>query len=87
MKITLKETNKVKEVKMISIDSKKVDNIHNKIKVVNIDEVNKIIVENEDMIGTDEAINIDNKEEMEIRTNIEEVSKLKYQTKSCENYR
>ena len=76
MKITLKETNKVKEVKMISIDSKKVDNIHNKIKVVNIDEVNKIIVGNEDMIDTDEAISIDNKEEMEIRTNVEEASNL-----------
>ena len=76
MKITLKETNKVKKVKMISIDSKKVDNIHNKIKVVNIDEVNKIIVENEDIIGTDEAINIDNKDEMEIRTNVEEASNL-----------
>ena len=43
---------------------------------MNIDEVNKIIVGNEDMIDTDEAISIDNKEEMEIRTNIGEASNL-----------
>ena len=43
---------------------------------MNIDEVNKIIVGNEDMIDTDEAISIDNKEEMEIRTNVEEASNL-----------
>ena len=73
---TLKETDKVQEVKMISVDSKEVDNINNKIEVVNIDEVNKTIVKKEDMIGIEEVISIDNKKEMEIRTNVEEVSNI-----------
>ena len=72
---------------MISADSKLVHNINNKIEVVKVDEFIKEIVKNEVMIGIEDAISIDNKEEMEIRTNIEECSKLKYQTKSCENYR
>ena len=46
------------------------------IEVVNIDEVNKTIVENEVMIGTEEVISIEPKEEIEIRTNIEEVGNL-----------
>ena len=61
---------------MISVDSKEVDNINNKIEVVNIDEVNKIIVKKEDMIDIEEVISIDNKKEMEIRTNVEEVSNI-----------
>ena len=73
---TLKETDKVQEVKMISVDSKEVDNINNKIEVVNIDEVNKTIVKKEDMISIEEVISIDNKKEMEIRTNVEEVSNI-----------
>ena len=73
---TLKETGKVQEVKMISVDSKEVDNINNKIEVVNIDEVNKTIVKKEDMIGIEEVISIDSKKEMEIRTNVEEVSNI-----------
>ena len=46
------------------------------IEVVNIDEVNKTIVENEVMIGTEEAISIKTQEEMKSRINIEEVSNL-----------
>ena len=46
------------------------------IEVVNIDEVNKTMVENEVMIGTEEVISIEPKEEIEIRTNIEEVGNL-----------
>ena len=61
---------------MISVDSKEVDNINNKIEVVNIDEVNKTIVKKEDMISIEEVISIDNKKEMEIRTNVEEVSNI-----------
>ena len=61
---------------MISVDSKEVDNINNKIEVVNIDEVNKIIVKKEDMIDIEEVISIDNKKEMEISTNVEEVSNI-----------
>ena len=44
---------------MISVDSKEVDNINNETEVMNIDKVNKAIVENEVMIGTGEAISID----------------------------
>ena len=61
---------------MISVDSKEVDNINNKIEVVNIDEVNKTIVKKEDMISIEEVISIDNKKEMEISTNVEEVSNI-----------
>ena len=46
------------------------------IEVVNIDEVNKTIVENEVMIGTEEAISIKTQEEMKSRINIKEVSNL-----------
>ena len=59
---------------MISVDSKEVDNINNKIEYLNIDEVNKIIVKNKDMISSEEAISIDNKKGMKIRTDIEEKS-------------
>ena len=76
IKITLKETAKVKKVKMISVDSKEVDNVSNNIEVVNIDKVNKTIVENEVMIDAEEAISINNKEEIEIKTNIEKVSNV-----------
>ena len=59
---------------MINSDPKEVDNINNKIKFVNIDEVSKTIVKNEDIIDIEKVISIDNKEEMEIRPNGEEVS-------------
>ena len=43
---------------------------------MNIDEVNKTIVEYEVVIGTEEAISIETKEEMENSTNIDEVRNL-----------
>ena len=83
VQITLKVTAKVEEVKMISVDSEEVDNINNKIEVVSIDEVHKTLVENEDMIGTEEAISIDNKDKMKIRTNVEEVSNLNIKSRAA----
>ena len=83
IKITLKETVKVKEVKMISIDSKQFDNINQKKEVVNIDEFNRTIIEKEDIIGTEDAISIDNKQDMVIRTNVEEVSNINIKSRAA----
>ena len=83
VQITLKVTAKIEEVKMISVNSKEVDNINNKIEVVSIDEVHKTLDENEDMIGTEEAISIDNKDKMKIRTNVEEVSNLNIKSRAA----
>ena len=83
IKITLKETVKVKEVKMISIDSKQFDNINQKKEVVNIDEFNRTIIEKKDIIGTEDAISIDNKQDMVIRTNVEEVSNINIKSRAA----
>ena len=83
IKITLKETVKVKEVKMISIDSKQLDNINQKIEVMNIDEFNRTIIEKEDIIGTEDDISIDNKQDMVIRTDVEEVSNINIKSRAA----
>ena len=62
--------------------SKEVDNNNNKIDVMNIDEVNKTIVENEDTISIKETISIDNKKEREFTTNIEEVRNLNIKSRA-----
>ena len=72
IQLTLKETDKVKEVEMISGDAKEDNNINYNKEGANIDDLNQTIVENEDRTVTEEAISIDNKEE--IRTNVEGVS-------------
>ena len=74
IQITLQETAKVKELEMISVDTIEVDNINGKIVVENIDELTNTIVENEGSIVTEEAISIENKEE--IRTNVEGASDI-----------
>ena len=67
--------------------SKEVDNNNNKIDVMNIDEVNKTIVENEDTISIKETISIDNKKEREFTTNIEEVRNLNIKSRAVKNCR
>ena len=67
--------------------SKEVDNNNNKIDVMNIDEVNKTIVENEDTISIKETISIDNKKEREFTTNIEEVRNLNIKSRAAKNCR
>ena len=66
IQVTLKETSKGKEVEMISIDTKEVDNINDKKEVVIIDDLTQTIAENEDRMVTEKAISIDNKEEIRI---------------------
>ena len=67
--ISLEETAKVKELEKISVDTKEIDNINDKMEVANVNESTKTKVIDQDMIITDEAISIDNKDE--IRTDVE----------------
>ena len=62
--ISLEETAKVKELEKISVDTKEINNINDKMEVANVNESTKTKVTDQDMIITDEAISIDNKDEI-----------------------
>ena len=66
---SLEETAKVKELEKISVDTKEVDNINDKIELANVNESTKAKVKGEGMIITDKVSSIDSKDE--ITTEIE----------------
>ena len=55
----LKETAKVKELEKISVDTKEVDNINDKIELVNVNESTNTKVKDEGMSITNEVSSID----------------------------
>ena len=57
------ETTKVKELEKITVDTKEVDIINDKIELDNVNETSKIKVKDEGMIITDEVSSIDSKDE------------------------
>ena len=77
---SLEETAKVKELEKISVDTKEVDNINDKIELANVNKSTNTKVKDEGMIITDEVSSIDSKDE--IRTDNEADSNISIKSRT-----
>ena len=81
----LKETAKVKELEKISVDTKEVDNINDKIELINVNESTTTKVKDEGMIITDEVSSIDSKDEIKTNNEGDSNISIKSRTKNILN--
>ena len=77
---SLEETAKVKGLEKISVDTKEVDNINDKIELANVNDSTNTKVKDEGMIITDEVSSIDSKDE--IKTDNEGDSNLSIKSRT-----